>query len=221
MGPLVRPAQTPSSRQSGRWITGTPGQRRLWGGHREARGAIGRWARGRTPPGGGVLQAGAGSATPDPRPHLGAPLSPRGAPGCPGKGLSARGLCPGSPETRGARFRPSTRTHCGSSVPCKAGRSRRAAGGGARRSTAAEPPLASQSARPAVARPGLPGCGHARPGPGALLPGAPTGCSQCGPGLGAGPGRGGAGRRRVSGCSGNGDVPGVGGASTQVAYFRK
>lgn len=55
---------------------------------------------------------------------------------------------------------------------------------------------------------GLPGCGHAHPGPGALLPGARTGCSQCRPGLGVGPGEeAGSGRPRVSGCSGNGDVP--------------
>lgn len=69
---------------------------------------------------------------------------------------------------------------------------------------------------------GLPGCRHARPGPGALLPGAGTGRSRRGPGPGVGFAEGaGPGRRRVSGCSGNGDVRGVGGASTQVAYFRK
>lgn len=88
---------------------------------------------------------------------------------------------------------PPNCAHCGLLGPTQqAGRTRRRKEGAGRRVPAA-PPQGSQQLGAA----------------GALAPRARLRA-------GAGPGG-----RPVSGCSGNGDVCGVGGACTQVAYFRK
>lgn len=150
----------------------------------------------------------------------------------PWKGPSERGFCFGSAEIRGAQFRKHIRTHCGPSVPHKAARPRRAPGGGARelhgaRGPAAQPAGAPRSGAAAASR----AVGTRAPGPGALLPGAQAGGGR----------RGGCwGRSFVWGGGGAKPAPvleprhsrcqvapatvtcrGVGGASTQVAYFRK
>ena len=73
-----------------------------------------------------------------------------------------------------------------------------------RRVPAAQPAGAPGSGAAAASR----DVGTRAPGPGALLPGAATGRSRRGPGLGVGFGAGAEpGPRPVSGCSGNGDVP--------------
>lgn len=122
----------------------------------------------------------------------------------------------------GAQFGKHTRIHCGRLVPYKADRSRRAAGGETRELRGREAPLCPSRHAPQWRSRSLPRLVFGRPGPDALLPGALTSGNWRGPGLGvelgawAGPGR-----QPVSGCSGNSDVCSVGGASTQVAYFRK
>lgn len=139
------------------------------------------------------------------------------------EGPSARGFCPGSPEIREAQFRKHTRLHCGPSVPYKAGRSRRAAGGGARephgrRGPAARPARAPRSGTAAASRDA--GARAWRPAPSCREPGPAAAAAARAPGRGLRRGRGPAG----GGCQ---VAPvtvtygGVGGASTQVAYFRK
>lgn len=148
----------------------------------------------------------------------------------PWKGPSERGFCFGSAEIRGAQFRKHIRTHCGPSVPHKAARPRRAPEEGGGSCTAPEAPRPSQPVRPAVARP-------RPPGPWARAPRAPAPSCREPKQAGA---RGAAAGAGVWGGGGAKPAPvleprhsrcqvapatvtcrGVGGASTQVAYFRK
>lgn len=211
LGPSARPAQTHSSwgrggsRSRGSRTTGG-----VWGGTERPgrRSAGGRWAR--TAQGGGVPQAGAGyhHTRPPPIPTPERPRSRRSAL-IRWKGPSARGFCPQSAEIQGAQFRKRARTHCGPRLSYKAGRSRWAAGGGARELQSRRVPAAREAGAPrSGAAAASRDVGTRTPGPGALLPGAPTGRSRRGPGPGAGFGAGAEpGPRPVSGCSGNGDVP--------------
>ena len=174
-------------------------------------------AGGRSPSCGRWLQA-----HPTPHPHPGASLSPRRAFRCPERPLRARFL----PRVRGdsgTQFRGRPRTHCGPCVPSKAGRSRRAAGVGRGSCMAAESPLPSQPARPGVARPQPPGTWARAPqGPAPSCREPRPAAAGAAPAWGWGLGRG---RSQARGRCQVAPVTvtcrGVGGASTQVAYFRK
>lgn len=182
MAPLARPAQAHSSWQSRRGITGTPDQRRLWGGARRGQGGhlqagAGQDSAGRRGPSGG---RGLGDPRLPPTPAH--PRVPEELPDALQRPLRTRFLSRFPGDAGNQLRRPSTRTRCGSSVPCIAGGSRRAAGGGARSSTAAGPP--------AAARPRPPGLWARAPRARRPPAGSPDRLQPARPGLGAGPGGG-------------------------------
>lgn len=173
----------------------------------------------RGPSGGGWLSH---TRPPTPDPTWALPLVPEELQNALERPLRARCFCPGSPETRGARFRDNLPAPT-ADLPCPT----KQAGHAGRREEGRGAPGPLSPRWPASRR-APQWRGQASRVVGTRAPGPAPSCRE--PRLAAasaarawgwGPGGAGPGRRRVSGCSGNGDVPGVGGASTQVAYFRK